>query len=90
MYSPQYEYTQANINTSSVGNTVTLLGVNIAALFNAGDVFFISLSALGNNGSKTVVSAINSGANTVITISTVLVTESGVATFTYNGMIKLI
>ena len=84
-YSPQYEYTQANINTSSVGNTVTLLGVNIAALFNAGDVFFISLSALGNNGSKTVVSAINSGANTVITISTVLVTESGVATFTYNG-----
>jgi hypothetical protein len=84
-YRPQYSYTQAEINTSSVGNTVTLLGVNIADLFNAGDVFFISLSALGNNGSKTVVSAINSGSNTVISISTALVTESGVASFTYNG-----
>ena len=84
-YRPQYYYTQAEIDISSVGNTVTLPGVNIADLFNAGDVFFISLSGAGNNGNKTVVSAINSGANTVITISTALVTESGVATFTYSG-----
>jgi hypothetical protein len=84
-YSPQYYYTQADINISSVGNTVTLPGVNIADLFDAGDVFFISLSGAGNNGSKTVVSAINSGSDTVITISTALTTEAGVATFTYNG-----
>jgi hypothetical protein len=83
-YRPQYYYTQEDINISSVGNTVTLPGVNIADLFNAGDVFMISLSALGNNGSKTVVSAVNSGSNTVISISTALVTESGVASFTYN------
>lgn len=84
-YSPQYYYTQAEVNISSVGNTVTLPGVNIADLFDAGDVFFISLSGAGNNGNKTVVSAINSGSDTVITISTALTTEVGVATFTYNG-----
>lgn len=84
-YKPQYYYTQTEINISSVGNTVTLPGVNIADLFNAGDVFFISLSGEGNNGSKTVVSAENDGADTVIYVSTSLFDEEGVASFTYNG-----
>lgn len=84
-YRPQYYYTQAEINIFASGNTVVLPGVNIANLFDAGNVFFISLSEEGNNGPKTVVSAENDGSDTLIYISTALTNESGTASFTYSG-----
>lgn len=72
-----YTATAQAVTSFSASNTIVVAGVDWSWM-EAGDVFTVaSATTPANNGSKTVVSAIYNGSQTIITVGSAIVVEAG-------------